>query len=541
MDRRIHKSGPNELNPENCRRRRVEANEDRQRESREEVLAKRRRPSSLIPKTALISKTTRSPIPDKLSSVEDIGKLCLLVDGKNEYGALVIQKGLLPTIAHFLAQSLSSNSSAHLTKSCICLLADISAGTREDTAAVAKIERVFELIFRILCSTRAFKPDNNNSNETSVCCALRLLGNIMCEDGDCFAAATTTDPQALVAMLLSFCTASEPTEWRRQSIWCLKHLFFRKPAFPHQIVISKVLPTMVDMLDAPNHTIPGDEDDAVADACAALAHFTDIDGEKECDARISELIRLQAPGFLVSVLTTVEDDERVHLGAIRCLANLFTGSDDTTTTLLGLYPQIVETFIVKLRKKDEKLRVRRDIMWALSNIAAGTEADIQRLIDEDLPVVLSEIFVKDPSMEVLKEAVILMHNIAQMGSDDQLYAFVDEKCFHGLCRLLQEMDLDACILTMEAITEFLNREDDECREILLNNDNNNNNNNGIKVVKKIALDGRSVRATHAAQRLLMLLYQADELSTGTAEQFAGGGSFTTASGPTGPSNTVQSG
>ena len=106
--------------------------------------------------------------------------------------------------------------------------------------------------------------------------------------------------------------------------------------------------------------------------------------------------------------------------------------------------------------QSRKKHIRRDVLLALSNIAAGTHDQIDKLIRKSS--LMKEIvrLANDGSAEIKKQALWTMSNIATQGTIKQVHVLVQHQCIASFCRYLTtSADNQLALVVLEAIETLL--------------------------------------------------------------------------------------
>ncbi|XP_010442391.1 PREDICTED: importin subunit alpha-1-like [Camelina sativa] len=122
--------------------------------------------------------------------------------------------------------------------------------------------------------------------------------------------------------------------------------------------------------------------------------------------------------------------------ALGTIMYLTTGDNQQTKVVIecGVLPLLAD-----LLTQDYAIRcqnIKRDACWAISNITAGTEEEIQLVIDANLIPKLVNL-AQNAEFDIIKEkAVRAISHAALGGSNDQIRYLVEQGCIKPLCDLL---------------------------------------------------------------------------------------------------------
>jgi len=156
---------------------------------------------------------------------------------------------------------------------------------------------------------------------------------------------------------------------RRNIIWTISNLCRGKPQ-PKFRLISAAIPIIASLLIV-------DDDEVLTDACWALSYLSDDHSDN--NLYIQSVIDAGVISDLISLLN--HHNLTVQNPALRAIGNIVTGTDIQTSVVVqnGALP-----VLKKLMLNDSKTSIRKEVIWTLSNITAGTHYHIQSIIDEGI-------------------------------------------------------------------------------------------------------------------------------------------------------------
>jgi hypothetical protein len=211
-----------------------------------------------------------------------------------------------------------------------------------------------------------------------------------------------------------------------------------KPAPPLEAVAA-ALPVCSDLM---RHA----DTDVQDSACWAVSYISDGPQER--------ILACQGAGLIPIVLELLRTQRSsVMLPAVRTFGNYTIGSADATQTVLEMG---VLQLMAPLMQPQVEMLIRKECCWMLSNVASGTPAQVQEVLDSGLvPSVIR--CMSDPEVEVRKEAVWVVANIAARGTQDQLRATVEQHvdCIPALCKALRTGNVTICLIALEATEAVL--------------------------------------------------------------------------------------
>jgi len=156
----------------------------------------------------------------------------------------------------------------------------------------------------------------------------------------------------------------------------------------------------------------------LTDACWAVSYISDGD-----NTDIRAVVDSGVVGRLVALLTHMS--LRVRKSALRAVGNIMTGDDVLTQVALdcGSLPALRALWELS----QDEMPMKKEICWSISNITAGTRAQIQMVMDAGM----LEIMVGAAATEqhtVRSEALWAISNALSGGSSEQIAALAQLGC-----------------------------------------------------------------------------------------------------------------
>uniref|UniRef100_A0A2K6JV08 Importin subunit alpha n=1 Tax=Rhinopithecus bieti TaxID=61621 RepID=A0A2K6JV08_RHIBE len=237
--------------------------------------------------------------------------------------------GILAILVHCLERD--DNPSSQFEA--VWALTNIVCGTSEQTQAVAQ-SNVVPLFLRLLHS-----PHQNVCEQT-----VWALGNIIGDGPQC---RDYVISPGVVKPLLSFISPSIPITFLRNVTWVMVNLCCHKDPPPPMATIQEILP-----------------------ALCVLVHHTDVNILVDIVLILSYLTDMVADSGIVPHLTA----------ALRAVGNIVTGTDKQIQVVLNC--DALSHFPALLTHPNKK--INKEAVWFLSKITAGSQQQVQAVIDANL-------------------------------------------------------------------------------------------------------------------------------------------------------------
>jgi hypothetical protein len=194
------------------------------------------------------------------------------------------------------------------------------------------------------------------------------------------------------------------------------------------------------------HLLMQHSDTEVQDsACWAVSYISDGPEERirACQnagliPTVLELLRTQRPSVMMPAIRTVGNFAVSSAGATQAIVEM---------GVLQLMAPLMQPHVERL--------IRKECCWTLSNLAAGTHAQVQAVLDSGLMRLVLRC-ISDPELDVKKEAVWVVANVGAGGTPDQLRAAVEHfNCIPDLCTALRTRDAKMCSIALDATEAVL--------------------------------------------------------------------------------------
>ncbi|EPB77968.1 Armadillo/beta-catenin-like repeat protein [Ancylostoma ceylanicum] len=201
------------------------------------------------------------------------------------------------------------------------------------------------------------------------------------------------------------------------------------------------------------------------DACWAVSYLTDGPDEQITLAKTS--------GVLPHVLKFLSDSDAMVAPALRVLGNMSTGNDELTQCVVDLNTL---DEIIPLSERSKSTTVVKECCWLISNIIAGTNSQIQAVIDAGIMPFIIEVL-RSGDFKCQFEASWAVANLAQGGTAAQILTLLQDNAIPALCSALKQSNIDLLNNALETLYALLNtvatccpERLDEVREAVEEND-----------------------------------------------------------------------
>ena len=143
----------------------------------------------------------------------------------------------------------------------------------------------------------------------------------------------------------------------------------------------------------------------------------------------------------------------VQTPALRTVGNLLTGNEEQTEVVISCGVLSHFTKLFEHRKKG----IRKEVMWAISNITAGNKKQIQAVIDAEIfPQVLIMLSSAcDEAPDVKKEMYYVCTNALAEGDNAQIQYLIDQGVIQQLCGGLFLKDSKILIVLLDGLESIL--------------------------------------------------------------------------------------
>lgn len=223
-------------------------------------------------------------------------------------------------------------------------------------------------------------------------------------------------------------------------VWCISILCQGKPS-PSFDMLIKFVPTLYTLIKDKNVS-----EQVKIDACWSLAHITDIG-----IIQVTYLLNSKLHEYVLPLLSN--SSEALQTPIIRIAGNISTGDQACCQLILDYNCLLVFKNILSYSHNE---RILREVCWTISNIAAGTQKQIQKIIDTNglIDTLVNRII--DFPISAQKEGAWIITNIASEATAEQIQSIVRFGVIQMFSELLCIEDQNLILIILEGLEYICN-------------------------------------------------------------------------------------
>jgi hypothetical protein len=339
----------------------------------------------------------------------------------------VIAAGAVPLLAKLL-----ENDSTPVTQfEAAWALTNIASGTTDHTACIVNTPGLIASFVRLLGSA-----DQNVCEQ-----AVWALGNIA---GDSPVYRDLLLERGVLTELTQiperFGHSGMPLTLRRNMTWSISNLCRGKPAPPLSAVAS-VIPYLTAMIHYADSEV-------VADALWSLSYISDGTND-----RISAVLSHSALPAIIHHLSS-GPGKSIETPALRCLGNIVSGDDHQTSLAIEHGAIMVLCAMLRAQAHNPRPGTKKEILWALSNIAAGNATQNNALLQAGVFDLIADYIAMDDH-SIRKEGQWTIANALQGATSADRTAIIGSASFRALLNAASSHRI--CLAGVEGIANALER------------------------------------------------------------------------------------
>jgi len=187
------------------------------------------------------------------------------------------------------------------------------------------------------------------------------------------------------------------------------------------------------------------DEEALSDALWAVSYMTDGDDDR-IRAVMATGVAIKVVGCLVS------PSSKIKLPALRSIGNIVTGADDLTQEIvnIGALPMLGQLVTAGTKQQE-----RKEACWAISNIAAGTPAQLSAVLSSGVMLPVTHAL-QHGEFDVKKEACWAVCNAVHGSVTEQVQFIVEQYNTLGpMCDMLSVSDPKMVTITLDFLENVL--------------------------------------------------------------------------------------
>jgi len=268
--------------------------------------------------------------------------------------------------------------------------------------------------------------------------AIWALGNIA---ADCVIFRNLVLQSGVIPKIVKFLKENKENKtYSKNGVWTLSNLCRSKPK-PDIALFNDAFQIFADAVNDPTNS---EQIEILEEALHGLSFLSEGD-----DYLIQQVID---SGVVPKVVVLMDHPHfLICYPSVLIVGNLCTGNDEQLDTLLSYDP------ISRLGEKllSPKKMLRKNALWALSNIGAGTQSQVQQLLNHEVVMKSVVNLTNDVNKDVKREATFVMSNMVNTGTSEQRKHMIELGFFSTLVEMLKEDDARTLVVVLEGLGHFL--------------------------------------------------------------------------------------
>jgi hypothetical protein len=251
--------------------------------------------------------------------------------------------------------------------------------------------------------------------------------------------------------------------------WTLTVLLRGNPKPDMPIIIKAFLNNVVLALDIVNEYMctPTERVTIIEHVVQCLAYGSEEEGEYGC---IDFLVtKVKVVPRLVQILSEFRDSPAICKLVLRCLGNFCGTTNDSIADCVIAAGFLKHAYRI-LDEMEDAPDVQRELVWTLSNLAAGTAAHRLAILKAETNLKLFTLIVQmsqDAVWSVRKEALFVLCNYAILGNSTDMERLVEYGGVQSFCQFLQTCESTGLLLeVMDALYRILEHETVEAKKVI---------------------------------------------------------------------------
>jgi len=222
----------------------------------------------------------------------------------------------------------------------------------------------------------------------------------------------------------------------RNLTWSLSNIVRQK--IPNSDIVTAVLPTLTCLLMLHDNSI-------ISDACWAFSYLTQ---QGHVRPILDTGIVCQR---LVELISTPYQSDKILIPAVRTIGNIVSGDESETDAIVNC--NALPAMMTLLNH--EKTSLRKDVCWAISNIAAGNTAQIQKIIDCQGLLNKLVSLLKTDQFEIKKECSWALSNLTTTCSPEQVSCLLKCDIIEAMVPMINTNDAKLLKVLLEGMNNIV--------------------------------------------------------------------------------------